>query len=66
MIPAKRDFVDFGKCKTTPLVGVENVLEVIMEVVEGSIAAWRGAGLQEVDILLWFRVGPHQEDGLGD
>ena len=40
VVPAEGSFVDFRKGKSTPLVGVDNVGEVIVEVVERDIAAF--------------------------
>lgn len=42
MIPAERSFVDFGKSKASSLIGVGNVGEVIVEVVEGGVSTGGG------------------------
>ena len=38
MVPAEGSFVDFSESKTTTLIGVSDVSEVIMEVVEGGVS----------------------------
>lgn len=39
MVPAKGSFVDLGERKTTTLIGILNVGEIIVEVVEGIVAS---------------------------
>ena len=41
MIPAKWGFVDFGESKSTTLIGILDVSEVIVEVVEGGVSTSR-------------------------
>jgi len=39
MVPAKRGLVDFRESKTSALIGIANVSEIIVEVVEGGVSS---------------------------
>lgn len=62
MVPAKRRLVNLGQCQTTALVGVSDMCEVVVEVVESGVSA-RGLvvpGLRSGDVGL--DVGLHARD----
>jgi hypothetical protein len=62
MVPAKRDLIDLGESQATSLVGVYYAGEVVVEVMEGSIAAGRPSRTHEPHPWLrLLRVRPHLE-----
>jgi hypothetical protein len=52
MVPSKRSFVDLSESESSSLIRILNVCEVIVEVVEGSIATGRlvSGSHREVDV----------------
>ncbi len=39
MVPSKRGLINLSECESSSLVGVSNMGEIIVEVVEGSVAS---------------------------
>lgn len=58
MVPAKRRLIDLGEGKTTTFVGIRDVGEVVVEVVEGGVTAG-GAVARDVC------VGTHGRENSG-
>jgi len=39
MVPSERGLINLSECKSSSLIGVSNVGEIIVEVVEGRVAS---------------------------